>query len=171
MEPLVDKAKIALDLLDSGQGHPMQTWRFEGKSVVRIGRSDENDVTIVDPRVSRLHAELQLGQSGWQLVSMGRNGVLVDGLPITQVGLSDKKTFQLGSSGPLLRFRENHLSAQNTATLDEIDTSMLEILQIDQRRKDEEVREITSGQLFQQLKQRADVLRRSRPTAGDDGNA
>ncbi len=165
---MADKAKIALDLLDSAQGHPLQTWRFEKQSLVRIGRSDDNDVTIVDPRVSRLHAELQFGETGWQLISRGRNGVLVDGLPITERALPDKKTFQLGSGGPVIRFRENHQPAPTMATLDGIDNSMLEMLQIDQRKKEEEVREITGGQLFQQLKQRADEMRRKQRASDDE---
>ncbi len=97
------------------------------------------------------------------MVSKGRNGVLVNGLPITQQALADKTTFQIGSGGPLLRFHENRQPTETLATLDGIDSSMLEMLQIDQHKIDEEVREITSGQLFQQLKQRADDLRRRRP--------
>lgn len=166
-----DNANIAVDLLDSAQGHVIQTWRLTGRSIVRIGRSDDNDVTIADLRVSRLHAELQFSQSGWRLISKGRNGVLVDGLPVTEQSLTDKKNFQLGSSGPVLRFHENHLPAQNLATLDGIDDSMLAMLQIDQHKKEEEVREITSGQLFQQLKQRADEMRRKRQTADNESES
>jgi pSer/pThr/pTyr-binding forkhead associated (FHA) protein len=160
-----DSKVVALDLLDSAQGHAVQTWRFEGQSIIRIGRSDENDVTIADPRVSRLHAELRIEESGWTLTSLGRNGVLVDGLLITQQQISDRKSFQLGSGGPLIRFREDHRPAENIATLDVFDTSMLEMLQIDRHKKDEEVYEITSGPLFQQLKQRAGHLRRRHQAA------
>lgn len=159
--------KVTLDLLDSAQGHPIQTWRFEDRPVLSIGRSDDSDVMLADPRVSRVHAELQFGQAGWRLISKGRNGVLVNGMQIEEQPLKDKTTFQLGSSGPVLRFREDHQSMQNMATLDGIDTSIFEMLQIDEQKKEEEVRAITGGQLFQQLKQRADALRRKHQ-AGED---
>jgi pSer/pThr/pTyr-binding forkhead associated (FHA) protein len=152
--------KVTLDLLDSAQGHPVQTWRFEGRSALSIGRGDDSDVVLADPRVSRLHAELQFTGDGWRLISKGRNGVLVNGVQIDEQSLQDKTTFQLGSSGPLLRFREDHQGSQNMATLDGIDTSIFAMLQIDEQKKEEEVRAITSGKLFQQLKQRADALRR-----------
>jgi hypothetical protein len=45
---------------------------------------------------------------------------------------------------------------------------MLEMLQIDHRKKEEEVREITNGPLFQQLKRQADQLRRAHQTGEDD---
>ncbi|HEU0067721.1 MAG TPA: FHA domain-containing protein, partial [Nitrospiraceae bacterium] len=139
--------KVALDLLDSAQGHPIQTWRFEGRSALSIGRGEDSDVMLADPRVSRLHAELEFGHNGWRLISKGRNGVLIDGLQIVEQSLKDKTTFQLGSAGPLLRFREDHPALQNMATLDGIDTSIFAMLQIDEQRKEEEVRAITGAPL------------------------
>ncbi len=157
---LLDKAKIALELLDSAQGHPVQTWRFEGEAIIRIGRADENDVTIVDPRVSRLHAELELRADGWLLISRGRNGILVDGTAVSEQKLNDGRTFQLGPNGPMLRFCHHVQPAHNVTTIDGIDPSIFDGLNIDHRKKDEEVQEIIGGSLFQQLKLRADELRR-----------
>ncbi len=165
-----DKAKIALDLLDSAQGHPVQTWKFDGEVILRIGRADDVQVTIVDPRVSRLHAELELRPLGWILLSRGRNGVLVDGAPVMEHLLHDKQTFQLGPSGPVLRFRENLQPIVNTTTIDGSDNSLFERLQIDLGKKNEEVKEITSGLLFKQLKERADAMRRkNQANRGEEG--
>jgi hypothetical protein len=43
------------------------------------------------------------------------------------------------------------------------------MMQIDERKKEQEVREITSGVLFQRLKQRAEELRRRRDAADKQG--
>jgi serine/threonine protein kinase, bacterial len=57
--------KISLHLLDSAKGQAVQTWKFEGQSLVRIGRSEENHVVIPDPSVSRFHAELRYLADSW----------------------------------------------------------------------------------------------------------
>ncbi|MFO0913460.1 MAG: FHA domain-containing protein [Pirellulales bacterium] len=159
---------VELDLLDSAQGHPVQSWRFVGRTLVVIGRAEENDVRIVDPRVSRVHAELHYSPAGWILVSRGRNGVVMDGVQVTNVPLSDRLPFQLGPGGPQMRFRLNGLSSAGSATLDNLDTSMLKMVQIDLQKRDEEVRGITEGALFQQLKQRAGELRKRWQSGGPD---
>lgn len=158
---------IELDLLDSAQGHPIQSWRFEGRTMLVVGRADETDVRIVDPRVSRNHVELHYAPQEWSLVSKGRNGVLVDGQPVQTVPLVDRMLFQLGAGGPTMRVRlDEVVSATSSATLDNVDASMLQMLQIDHRKRDEEVRGITEGALFKQLKQRAGELRRRWPGFG-----
>jgi pSer/pThr/pTyr-binding forkhead associated (FHA) protein len=152
---------VALDLLDSAQGHPVQTWKFESEALIRIGRADDNHVNIADPRVSRLHAELEFRPEGWKLISRGRHGVYVDGVMIEEVLLADKRTFQLASNGPLLRFRTNTPTHQNNQqTIDGSDPSIFEALQIDLRKREEEVQQITGSELFHQLKKRADLMRR-----------
>lgn len=151
---------VAVDLLDSAQGHPVQTWKFESEALIRIGRAEESDVKIADPRVSRLHAELEFRPEGWKLLSRGRHGVYMDGILIEEMTLSDNRTFQLASGGPLLRFRTNTPTQQNQATIDGSDPSIFEALQVDLRKREEEVQQITGSELFHQLKKRADQMRR-----------
>jgi pSer/pThr/pTyr-binding forkhead associated (FHA) protein len=153
---------VAIDLLDSAQGHPVQTWKFESEALIRIGRADESDVKIADPRVSRLHAELEFRPEGWKLISRGRHGVYVDGVLIEELTLADKRTFQLASGGPLLRFRTNTPSQANNnmTTIDGSDPSIFEALQIDLRKREEEVQQITNSELFHTLRKRADLMRR-----------
>jgi len=152
---------VAVDLLDSAQGHPVQTWKFESEALIRIGRAEDSDVKIADPRVSRLHAELEFRPEGWKLISRGRHGVYVDGVLIEELPLSDKRTFQLASGGPLLRFRTNTPTQHNNMqTIDGSDPSIFEALQVDLRKREEEVQQITGSELFHQLKKRADLMRR-----------
>jgi sigma-B regulation protein RsbU (phosphoserine phosphatase) len=50
---------------------------------VRIGRSDQNEVVLTDPSLSRNHAEVFDEQGTWMLKDCGsRNGTLVGGQPI-----------------------------------------------------------------------------------------
>lgn len=166
---VIDEPIIELDLLDSAQGHPIQSWRFVGRTVVVIGRAEETDVRIVDPRVSRVHVELHYAPGGWTLVSRGRNGVVIDGVPVTDVPLRDRVQFQLGPGGARFQFRLSGLSSAGSATLDNVDTSSLKMLQIDRQKRDEEVRGITEGALFQQLKQRAGEMRKRWQSSEGDG--
>lgn len=165
--------KIALELLDPTQGHPIQVWRFEGRPVVRIGRADGSDVHVVDPRVSRLHAELHHDGWNWRLISRGRNAVLVDGAAVDEHRLVQGSTFRLCSGGPVFRFQEE-MAPEGGTTIDGSDLRLLELLTIDEGKKEEEVRQITSGPLFRRLKERADELRQRRVAAeasGDPGGA
>ena len=47
-----------IHLLDSAQGHPLQTWRFKNQDLITIGRNDGNDIVLSDPHVSRAHATI-----------------------------------------------------------------------------------------------------------------
>lgn len=155
-----DDSCIELDLLDSSVGLAIQTWRFEGRDRIGIGRSEEMDVRIVDPRVSRLHVELLYESGAWTLVALGRNGVYIDGQPTTRLRLPDKSRFQLGVGGPVLRMRCEDLASSTMATVENIDPSMIRMLYVDEKKRDTEVQQITETQLFQQLKQRAEEMRR-----------
>jgi pSer/pThr/pTyr-binding forkhead associated (FHA) protein len=67
-------------------GGALQGGRFKvpETGTLRMGRSDENDVVIVDDGVSRFHAELMY-QNGalWLSDSGSRNGVFVNGVRVT----------------------------------------------------------------------------------------
>ena len=74
-----------------------------GRDVVALGRTEECDVVVKSPTVSRRHAELRRTSAGWLLVDCGSaNGVWIGGERVSERLLSDRQEFRLG--GALLRF-------------------------------------------------------------------
>ena len=96
---------ITLTLLHPIQSVPVQSWCFESEPVVRIGRSNDNDVIIYSAVVSRHHVELWNHANGWEIINFGANGTYVDDRPIAQVSAVDGMTIRLGNSGPKIRIR------------------------------------------------------------------
>jgi hypothetical protein len=146
---------VAVRLLDSAQGHPLQEWRFSDRLEITVGRSDENDITIADQQVSRLHAKLVFRDGQWSLISLGRNGTLVDDRVISELNLDGTTIFRLGPSGPTFRFEmENSTVTQEsggTETISNFGPDVLAMLEVDQMRKLQEVEQITENTLFKDL--------------------
>jgi len=159
-----ETGSITLHLLDAAQGHAVQTWRFRDCCRVVIGRATDNDISLVDPQVSRVHVELLFRQDHWMLRSLGRNGTWIDGTAVSEVRMSDRTIFQLGSNGPSFQFVTVNDSVSNLATIDHIDLDALQFLAIDEQRKEEEVQQIAGGDLFKQLQQQARNLKGDRDT-------
>jgi pSer/pThr/pTyr-binding forkhead associated (FHA) protein len=58
------------------------TTRRLGRRIL-VGRAPSADVRIDDPRVSRLHARIEMREDGVYVEDLGsRNGTLVDGTPV-----------------------------------------------------------------------------------------
>ena len=111
---------ITLILLNPIQSLPSQRWTFEPESVIRIGRSTDNDVVLYSAVVSRHHVELRRNDgSEWEIISLGANGTYVDGKPITKMPVEDGMIFRLASSGPKIQIRvgEEITKAQHQAGL------------------------------------------------------
>jgi pSer/pThr/pTyr-binding forkhead associated (FHA) protein len=131
---------------------------------------DESDVQISDPFVSRTHAELRATGNGWSLVSLGRHGVVVQGETITELPITGETTFRLGSAGPTLRFNpiaaqlENPVAPQsdNRMTMMFDSTLVENLFQLDHKKLEHEVSEITDADYFQELQRRAQQLREQR---------
>jgi predicted component of type VI protein secretion system len=74
----------------------MQVYDFKQESIV-VGREDGADVVIDNPSVSRRHAEIRLGDSGWEVADLGSsNGTFVRGTKIQRpqsIGLGDEIGF------------------------------------------------------------------------------
>ncbi|WP_394361965.1 ATP-binding cassette domain-containing protein [Amycolatopsis sp. SB7-3] len=66
-------------------------------TTVTVGRARDNDVILNDVRVSRHHARLERGSSGWQVTDLGaRNRTLLNAVPISNpapVFSGDRLTF------------------------------------------------------------------------------
>ena len=107
----------------------MQHWTFEKESVIRIGRSTENDVVLYSAVVSRQHVELRkTAESGWEIVNLGTNGTYLEGKRVSHAPAKDGIIIRLARSGPniqiniggdnseavkaLMRLREEAAAAQ-----------------------------------------------------------
>ena len=105
---------ITLILLNPIQSLPSQRWTFAPKSVIRIGRSTDNDVVLYSAVVSRHHVELRLNDaSRWEIVSLGANGTYIDGRLITKMPVKDGMIIRLASSGPKIQI---HVGGDITKT-------------------------------------------------------
>jgi pSer/pThr/pTyr-binding forkhead associated (FHA) protein len=98
---------ITLTLLQPGKNVPLQNWSFDSESVIRIGRSMDNDVVLYSAVVSRRHIELRRNGKQWEVVSLGANGTYIKGKPITSVQAEDGMIIRLASSGPQIQIRIN----------------------------------------------------------------
>ncbi len=94
---------ITLTLLHPVQLTPVQCWTFEDDSIVRIGRSTDNQVILYSAVVSRHHVELRRTNRNWEIVNLGANGTYLEGKRITQVPVKDGIIIRLARSGPNLQ--------------------------------------------------------------------
>ncbi|MGB3695529.1 MAG: FHA domain-containing protein [Spirulinaceae cyanobacterium] len=96
---------ITLTLLHPIQSVPVQSWPFDTESVIRIGRSTDNDVVLYSAVVSRHHVEIRRNNSDWEVVSLGANGTYIDGKQIDRSPVVDGIIIRLASSGPKIQIR------------------------------------------------------------------
>ena len=67
------------------------------RTPVRIGRSDENDLQIDHPSISRKHCRLSLESDAWKVLDAeSRNGVRVNNEPYATIGVHHGDTVELG---------------------------------------------------------------------------
>lgn len=148
-----------MQLLDPNLGSPVKSWRFQGESEISIGRSESCAVELLDSHVSRLHASLTLRSGTWVLTSRGRNGVFIDGCPISAVDVHDNLTFRLGPYGPNLRFNLEVESKNDFLQTLSFDPETMPFYQLDEVKLESEVSQITNEDFFQSLQRRAKQLR------------
>ena len=155
-----------LQLLDSAQGHPLQSWTIDARSHVTIGRAEENDVVLADPYVSRAHAYLQCEPAGeqWRLVSISRQQIVYQGETLGELSLADGMVFRLGQNGCYLRFGLSPKQTDDRATLS-YDPATMPVFVLDTQKMQSEVSEIVDGEYFQALKKAANLRRGQRQQA------
>lgn len=72
---------------------------LEGRGPWTIGRSEDNDVTIDEPNVSRKHARLSRADGGFVVEDLGStNGTLLGGAPIDRERIDDGDELTFGQS-------------------------------------------------------------------------
>jgi pSer/pThr/pTyr-binding forkhead associated (FHA) protein len=70
-----------------------------GTHAVTLGRSKECDIQVMDPNVSRRHAQIRPVDDGYTLVDLGStNGIEVDGRRVSELALEDGSRFTIGST-------------------------------------------------------------------------
>ncbi len=87
----------------SGSTYELQT------PVTLLGRGTDCDLRLVDPGVSRHHAELRVEDDQVVLVDLGStNGTLVNGQPVRRVALTDGTNVTLGRTAMVFRQDGRH---------------------------------------------------------------
>ncbi len=155
----LESGRVTLHLLDSSLGHPIQSWTFDNRDQIKIGRATDNDITIPDSRVSRFHVELVHASGKWVLRSHGRNGTCVEGKQVSEMRVRDKTIFQLGPDGPSFRFATVREENSIMATIENVDPETFDFLEIDEDQTEQEVRQIVESDAFRALQERARQLR------------
>ncbi len=96
---------ITLTLLHPTQHSPIQSWTFEDKPAIQIGRAADNQIVLYSAVVSRHHVEIRQLNGGWEVVNLGTNGTYVDDQSISQTPVVDGLVIRLARSGPQLQIR------------------------------------------------------------------
>jgi len=130
----IPAGRVSLQLLDSAQGKPIQTWRFSDQREITIGRDDGNDIVVSDPHVSRLHVTLYPADEAWMLVSCGRHGTLIDDRLVAESVLRPGMVFRLGPTGPMLRFDQGTAVTTGSMTIDQIDPDAIALCRVEKWR-------------------------------------
>jgi FHA domain len=92
IEALVDDRPVVLSLVRPGETIAL----FDG---LRIGRNDDNDVTIADGRVSRHHARIVLDGGGFAIEDLqSSNGTFVDGAQVQHARLHAGASIVVGET-------------------------------------------------------------------------
>src|SRR5262249_52423571 len=80
-----------------------RTFTFAPGTIVRIGRSAENDIVVNEPTVSRRHARLTFEPSGWVWRNSGQAPTFLAGQPVAQFAVGQQADVYLASPhGPAL---------------------------------------------------------------------
>jgi FHA domain-containing protein len=87
-------AREVVELVTKDKNYPL-----EGHGPWTIGRSQENDIVISDPNVSRRHARLSRADNGFVVEDLGStNGTLLDGAPIDRERIESGDELTFGQS-------------------------------------------------------------------------
>jgi pSer/pThr/pTyr-binding forkhead associated (FHA) protein len=109
---------ITLNLLHPIEVIPIQTWKFVSESVIRIGRSGDNDVILYSSVVSRYHVELHRHSLYWEIVNIGANGTYINDQQIDKERVQNGVTIRLATTGPKLQILLDGSEAMSSSPRD-----------------------------------------------------
>ena len=96
----LDKKIVAFLILEDGTHFPLQ------KSIINIGRREENELVIDDPHVSREHAQIRLMKNSFSLFDLNSTaGTYVNGRKIDQCALQPGDVISV-SDHPIIYVQE-----------------------------------------------------------------
>jgi hypothetical protein len=156
-----DVGKISIQLLDPSSGTPINSWTFQNKVHISIGRAPDQDVAIGNPYVSRNHANIEYREGSWLLISTGRNGVIVSNEFVKELILENDLQFRMGVEGPTLKFSDRSEKSEFGATID-FSAEMCPQFELDRNHLSRDVQEVEQGEYFQNLQRMAKLLRSQR---------
>jgi hypothetical protein len=82
----------------------------------KIGRDDDCEVQLADPKVSRFHAEVRFTRDRWWLIDLkSTNGTFVDGESKESIELSGPATVEFGRGGPVVSFTGQKVQTERKA--------------------------------------------------------
>jgi pSer/pThr/pTyr-binding forkhead associated (FHA) protein len=156
-----DAGKISIHLLDPSSGTPINSWTFQNKVHISIGRAPDQDVAIGNPYVSRNHANIEHRAGSWLLISTGRNGVIVANEYVKELILENDLQFRMGVEGPTLKFSDRSEKSEFGATID-FPSELCPHFELDRNSLSRDVQEVEQGEYFQNLQRMAKLLRSQR---------
>ncbi|MEM8829131.1 MAG: FHA domain-containing serine/threonine-protein kinase [Cyanobacteria bacterium P01_G01_bin.19] len=116
---------VIFTLLEPQTNQPLQQWEFEDRTVIRIGRAQNNDIVLHGYfQVSRQHLELNLidpQAEKWQLISLGTNGTLINNEFVTETIVNHDDLIRLAENGPVFKFELESFLAKNQVELEKTD--------------------------------------------------
>lgn len=102
VEPESAPLASSAELIIAGVRHVL------GGEPALLGRSKKCDIQVLDPNVSRHHAEIRPENGGYTIVDLdSTNGIEVDGRRVHQLALEHGSRFTVGST-EITFFRETH---------------------------------------------------------------
>jgi len=109
---------IALELLSPTECSLQQNWLFNDETVIRIGRANDNHISLDNSAISEYHTMLWGYDNEWKIVNLSCNGTYLDNKPVTHALLRHGAIIRLATSGPWLRFRYLASEATISGNLD-----------------------------------------------------
>lgn len=104
-------ARETVEIVIGDETHPL-----EGGGPWSVGRSEENDVVIRDPNVSRKHARLERQENGFVVEDLGStNGTLLDGAPIGRERIDDGDEITFGHTATTFVLRRSASGGREAA--------------------------------------------------------